>query len=317
VTFDDAVRGTQRFETEGIGDFVIRRADGTPAFFFCNAVDDALMGVTDVLRAEDHLSNTPRQLLLLDALGLSAPRYAHVSLLVDDAGVPLSKREGSLSLAALREAGYLPLALCNYLARLGHHYREADCLGLDALAAGFDRRSLGAAPARFDAGQLSHWQGAALAREPSEGIWAWMGEATRRWVPEGRGEAFVRAVRGNVRLPAEAEAWARRLFDADLDMEAQAWAVLAAAGAAFLHGALASLAESGNDFRAFAARLGALTGLTGRGLFGPLRAALTGRLEGPELGQIYALLGHEGVGKRLRQALGRGAAAGPGGHDNG
>ena len=124
TVFEDLVRGRQVFAHRDIGDFIIRRADGSPAFFFSNALDDALMGITHVLRGEDHLANTPRQLLLLAALGLPAPRYAHLSLIVGQGGAPLSKREGGGSLRELRAEGLLPEALLNYLARLGHTYAE-------------------------------------------------------------------------------------------------------------------------------------------------------------------------------------------------
>lgn len=119
VEFDDLVRGPQSVAAASLGDFVLRRADGGAVFFFCNAVDDALMGVTQVLRGDDHLSNTPRQLLLLQALELPAPRYGHLALLVDASGAPLSKRRGSATVGELRERGYLAAAVGNYLLRLG------------------------------------------------------------------------------------------------------------------------------------------------------------------------------------------------------
>ena len=119
IEFDDFVHGPQSFVSGDIGDFVIRRADGTAAFFFCNAVDDADMGVTHVLRGEDHLTNTPRQLMLLDALGLTRPVYGHISLIVARDGSPLSKRHGATSVREYREQGYLPEALINHLFRLG------------------------------------------------------------------------------------------------------------------------------------------------------------------------------------------------------
>lgn len=118
VQFNDLVRGPQAFPTDDIGDFVIRRAEGSAAFFFSNAIDDALMDVTHVLRGEDHLTNTPRQILLQQALGLATPHYGHISMIVGADGAPLSKRTGSRSVRELREAGYLPLAVVNYLARL-------------------------------------------------------------------------------------------------------------------------------------------------------------------------------------------------------
>ena len=123
VVFDDVVHGEQRFATDDIGDFIIRRADGSIAFFFSNAIDDALMGVTLVLRGDDHLNNTPRQILILKALGLPIPRYAHVALLLGMDGTPLSKRHGGSSLPDLRKRGFLPAAIRNHLVRLGHTRR--------------------------------------------------------------------------------------------------------------------------------------------------------------------------------------------------
>lgn len=102
IAFDDLVRGHQKFDSNDLGDFIIRRADGTPPFLFCNAVDDALMGVTHALRGEDHLTNTPRQLMVLDALGLTGPTYGHIALIVGPDGSPLSKRHGSRSIEELR-----------------------------------------------------------------------------------------------------------------------------------------------------------------------------------------------------------------------
>ena len=120
VEFADSVHGPQRFLSNDIGDFIIRRDDGTAAFFFCNAVDDSVMGVTHVLRGDDHLTNTPRQLMLLDALSMRRPGYGHVGLLVGEDGAPLSKRHGSTSAQEFRARGFLPAALLNHLFRLGH-----------------------------------------------------------------------------------------------------------------------------------------------------------------------------------------------------
>src|SRR2546427_7620974 len=158
VELVDFVHGPQSFLTDDIGDFVIRRADGSAAFFFCNAVDDACMGVTHVLRGEDHLTNTPRQLLILEALGLPAPSYGHVSLIVGHDGAPLSKRHGATSVREYRDRGYLPQAVANHLFRLGHSTSEHGFLSLAQMARAFDAAHLGRAPARFDEQQLNVWQ---------------------------------------------------------------------------------------------------------------------------------------------------------------
>src|SRR4029079_338428 len=123
-----------------------------------NAVDDAAMGVTHVLRGEDHLTNTPRQLLLLAALALPKPIYGHLSLLVGHDGAPLSKRHGAASVRDYRAQGFTPQALLNHLFRLGHSTSQHGFLSLNEMAMLFDVRHLGRAPSRFDEAQLRVWQ---------------------------------------------------------------------------------------------------------------------------------------------------------------
>jgi glutamyl-tRNA synthetase len=168
VTFVDVVAGEQCFTSDDIGDFIVRRADGATAFFFSNAIDDALMGVSLVLRGDDHLANTPRQLLILDALNLPAPLYAHIALLVGMDGAPLSTRHCDVSLQELRRRGFFATAIRNYLVRLGHSCKTSEWLDDKALIAQFDLARLERAPAQFDGAQLRHWQDQALARVSHE-----------------------------------------------------------------------------------------------------------------------------------------------------
>lgn len=304
VAFDDLVRGEQRFPGSDIGDFIIRRADGTPAFFFCNAVDDALMQVTHVLRGEDHLTNTPRQLLLLEALDLPRPAYGHINLIVGSDGSPLSKRHGSRSLRELRAEGYFPQAVANYLARLGHTYDSDDLLPIEALAAGFDPARLGRAPARYDAHQLLHWQHTAVEQAHDAALWQWMGEAVHARVPPEQREAFVAAVRPNVTFPDQAALWAERLYHEPLNLTDEAREAVAGAGSAFFRAAIDALAEHPDDFKALANGVKAATGAKGKGLFMPLRAALTGETGGPEMGRVFPLIGPERARRRLLACVG-------------
>ncbi|HEX9625799.1 MAG TPA: glutamate--tRNA ligase [Acidiferrobacterales bacterium] len=310
VAFADRVRGRQEFATDDIGDFVIRRSDGTPAFFFSNAIDDATMGVDLVVRGEDHLTNTPRQLLLLRALDLSAPDYAHIALVVDADGAPLSKRGGSLSVQALREAGWLPAAINNYLARLGHTYESNDLMDFDALAAHFAVERLHRAPAHFDAQQLRHWQKEAVLAAPEELLWAWLdGHACpdnrriRDLVPSGSELYFVRAVRPNIVLPDDAHDWAMKLYAETGRFDHDARSAIRAAGADFFNAALARIDSEGGDFKAYSRAVAQTTGVKGKGLYMPLRAALTGTTHGPELDQLWTLLGEQRVRRHLESAL--------------
>jgi nondiscriminating glutamyl-tRNA synthetase len=300
VEFTDRVRGPQHFASADIGDFVIRRADGAPQFFFANAVDDALMEVTHVLRGEDHLTNTPRQLLLLQALGLSAPEYGHLALIVGSDGGPLSKREGDLSLRELRAAGYLPEALLNYLARLGHSYERDSWMDSDKLATGFARERLGRAPARYDAAQLLHWQSEAVRHTPPERLLDWMKPAIHDWVPSASQEEFIATVRPNVRFPSDAGFWAERLFGAELTANPESQAVILQAGSEFFAHALAAYAEQGAAYQSLVEDLRRRTGLKGKALFMPLRAALTGETHGPELARVLTLLPPERIRQRLQ-----------------
>ncbi len=302
VEFDDLVRGRQQFGTDDIGDFIIRRADGSPSFFFSNALDDALMGVTHVLRGEDHLANTPRQMLLLNALDLAVPAYGHVSLIVAEDGSPLSKRHGSTSVQEFREQGYLPAAVVNYLARLGHSYGENGLLDLDTLARRFDLARLAGSPARFDLAQLRHWQGEAISALSPDALWQQAPEAARVGIPPEQQALFLETVRENILFPAELARWSERLFGAELEPEAAAREVIIAAGRGFFEAALQVLEEAPGEFKVFADGVKAATGAKGKALFQPLRAALSGTLDGPEMRRIYQLLGTERVRRRLAAA---------------
>jgi nondiscriminating glutamyl-tRNA synthetase len=145
IAWDDLVRGPRALPAAELADFILMRSDGTPGFLFANTVDDALMGITHVLRGEDHLVNTARQLAILAALELPVPRYGHMPLLSGPDGTKLSKRSGAASVGEFRDQGVLPLALANTLARLGHSWEAHDLLGMRELAAGFDPARLSAA----------------------------------------------------------------------------------------------------------------------------------------------------------------------------
>jgi nondiscriminating glutamyl-tRNA synthetase len=301
VEFDDRVRGRQAFQTSDIGDFVIRRSDGTPAFFFCNAIDDAVMGVTLVVRGEDHLTNTPRQILLLRALDLAVPQYGHIALVVGADGAPLSKRTGSRSVQELRETGYMPGAINNYLARVGHTCASNALLDAATLAADFDVARLHRAPARYDEAQLNHWQREAVQHAGADSLFDWMGVDVRVLVTPSLQHAFVEAVRGNVTFPREALHWARIAFSDDVTPGHAAREVAAAAGSGFFRAALNALDEQGADFRAVSGALKAKLDIGGKALFQPLRAALTGELDGPEMARLLPLIGVERARRRLQQ----------------
>ncbi|CAK0772719.1 Glutamate--tRNA ligase 2 [Gammaproteobacteria bacterium] len=303
LEFTDLVRGAQSFRSDDLGDFVIRRSDGSPAFLFANAVDDSLMGVTHVLRGADHLSNTPRQQLILAALGLPVPKYGHLSLILGTDGAPLSKRHGARSLRELREAGYLPEAVLNHLARLGHTYGETNPLTLDQLASAFSLTHLSHAPAHHDEGALRHWQRETLAIADWVRLWNWLPTEIHDLVPVADRELFIAAVRPNLLLPVDGLYWARIIYGENLEITPEARTVITATGVEFHGAALRILTEHGSDFKAFTNALKKATGTHGPTLFHPLRAALTGTLIGPELAKLWNLIPAAQIRQRLTAGI--------------
>jgi glutamyl-tRNA synthetase len=291
VEFVDLVHGPQHFASNDIGDFIVRREDGSPSFFFCNPVDDAVMGVTHVLRGDDHLTNTPRQLMVLDALRLRRPGYGHVGLLVGADGAPLSKRHGSTSVNEFRERGFLSVAILNHLFHLGHASDVDAWLPKHEMAAHFRPDHLGRAAARFDESQLTHWQKETLAHLSPGEFGSWLGIDDN--------PAFVDLVRHNVVLPEDAAPWITAVRGELPPLGEPERRVIETAGPAFFAAAVVALGETDTDLKRLTKRLTELTGRKGADLFMPLRVALTGQSHGPELAPLLKLIGPQLANRRL------------------
>lgn len=297
IIFDDLVRGEQSFESNDIGDFIIRRTDGTSPFMFCSAIDDSLMGVTDILRGEDHLTNTPRQLMILDALGLSRPTYGHIALIVGPDNSPLSKRHGSRSIRELRKEGYLPQAINNYMARLGHYYKNNEALlSFAELGEQFEISALAKSPAKFNQAQLDYWQKQVVQSLSLTELKAWLVDYLAP-IPADKLDVFLETVRPNVLFPADLLPWIAACFAVDLELSEAVSALLSDTKKAFFQTALESYKTS-RDLKAVIAALKE-QGYKGKALFQPLRVALTGQAHGPELDKLMDLMDEALIEKRL------------------
>lgn len=299
VAFTDLVRGEVRFNTEVLGDPILVRSDGFPAYNFAVVVDDALMRISHVVRGEDHLSNTPRQILLYEAFGWTPPGFAHVSLVMGPDHSPLSKRHGATSVSEFRAQGYLPEALTNYLALIGWSPGEGqELLPLGELARRFQLEDVGHSAGVFDLEKLA-WVNRHYLKlaEPERlvrlSIPFLHGEG---WVldPDAAGLDFLAAVvplaAASVDRLDQVPARLRFLFDYSATRALQTPATLAEAEAAsVVIAALADVLAGGRPlvdrdaFRAAAAQVRARTGLKGKSLLHPIRLALTGEGEGLEL----------------------------------
>ena len=297
ITYVDLVQGKKVFKSEDIGDFIIRKSDGGAAFFFSNVLDDALTGMNCVLRGEDHLTNTPRQLMIVKALGLPEAEYGHLPLIVGDDSKPLSKRNGSVSIDSCTEEGILPIALLNYLARLGHKYTSDDLLSLAELCDNFSLERVGRSPSRFDKVQLKHWQKEAVARLSQDEFYSW----NNALVSDEIKEQFYITVKSNVVNLEEVGFWKEQLLG-NMTLSDDAVEFIKSAGDEYYDAALSAVKSHSTDYKAIMSELKTNLGIAGKKLFMPMRAAVTGQTSGPELINVFTLLGKDKIIKRLENA---------------
>lgn len=285
----DGIRGPQQFDPAQMSDPVVRRADGSWLYMLPSVIDDIAMGVSDVLRGEDHVSNTATQLQMFTALGSEPPRFAHEALLTGAEG-KLSKRLGSLGMAELREAGIEAEALIALLARLGTADPVDPALSVAELVASFDLSRFGRAPARFDEAELHRINAAIVHRLPFARV--------THLLPSGMTEAGWEAIRPNLAHIGEAAAWWQVVTGpvAAPAFDAEDRAYLASASVA-----LAALEWGSNVWQALIETLKEQSGRKGKVLFLPLRQALTGHDHGPEMAALLPLIGRDAALARLRE----------------
>lgn len=304
IKFTDIVKGEQVFKGSDIGDFIIRRASGTASFMFCNAIDDSLMGVTLALRGEDHLTNTPRQLLILESLGLRAPEYGHISLITGSDGSPLSKRHGSRSLKSLREEGFLPEGIVNYLARLGHQYGELEYSSLEELGNKFQFANLVTSSARYDEQHLLYWQKEAVLNISLDRFKQWLGDILFL-CPSDKRDSFTQLMKNNITFPKEVVNWAEILFTDNISYTEQQIHIMQEAGKDYFNliEEYAKINQSKLDYKELVDLIKDKTGLKGKKLFMPLRVSMTQNEHGPELVNIIELMGSQRLIKRMKAVL--------------
>lgn len=285
VTWHDVVRGPVSIDAGTISDPTLFREDGRALYRITSVVDDVDFGITHVIRGEDHVTNTAEQIQLFEALGAAPPAFAHLALLTGTAGEGLSKREGALSLAEMRDEGIEAMALNSLLARLGSADPIEPHAGLDEIVPGFDLARFGRAPAKFDRAELAAMNARVLHLLP-------FGKVADR-LPPGATEAFWLAVRGNLAAIAEAADWWRVV-------NGPIAPVIEDAG--FTAEAIKSLPAGAFDeatWKAWTEATKQATGRKGKALFHPLRLALTGRDRGPEMQNLLPLIGPERARARL------------------
>ena len=289
IAWNDLVRGEVRFSGNHLSDPVLIRADGRPLYTLSSVIDDMELDVSHVIRGEDHVANTAVQIQLLEALGGTAPEFAHLPLLTDPQGKGLSKRLGALSLRQLRDRDIEPMTINSYLARLGTPDPVEVCRDLDELLGGFDIARFGRATPKFDPDELVHLNAGVIHRMEYSDVAARL-EALGLAEAD---EAFWLAVRPNLERLSDAVEWYRICngrVEPDIDEPD------------YCRQAAELLPEEpwdGQTWGNWTARVAGATGRKGKALFRPLRRALTGSSSGPELGALLPLIGRRRAEARL------------------
>ena len=302
IIFQDLVKGEQSFHTSDLDDFIVRKKDLSPTFMFANAIDDSLMGVNVVLRGDDHLSNTPRQIALLEALNLEIPEFIHVALFTGDDGAPLSKRNGSLSVKELKEIGYFPQAVINYLSRVGHIIPDNELRDLEGLSSVFDVANISTSPSRIDHDQLTFWQKNVIESKSIEELSSWLESHLKNLPKDIDQDSFVGLIKDNIVFPNEAVEYLDNLFVNSLSTVKEVEDLIKRSGPDFFKLAEKIVKDNWGDWSKTMKLIGEETGTKGKGLFMPIRASITGQLSGPELDQVTRVMGQERVIKRLKEA---------------
>lgn len=289
VAWQDLIRGEQTVDTASMSDPVLIRADGAYLYTLPSVVDDVDLGVTHVIRGEDHVTNTGAQAEIFEALtGGTRPEFGHFPLLVGADGETLSKRIGSLSVESLRESGVAPLAVLSLMARIGTSDPIEAVDSLDALIAGFDFAKIGRAPARFDPEDVRRLDAQLLQHASYEVM-----KPRLSALNCDLGEAFWLAVRGNLSRFDDVTQWAD-VVRGPITPKIEDGGFIATA---------ADLLPAGpydeNSWSGFTEAVKASTGAKGKALFMPLRQALTGQDHGPEMKLMFMLIGHEKAAARL------------------
>ncbi|HYA15504.1 MAG TPA: glutamate--tRNA ligase [Syntrophales bacterium] len=315
IEFNDLIRGAMKFEGEAIGDFIIVRSTGIPAYNFAVVVDDHLMGITHVIRGEDHLSNTAIQILLYRALAFTPPLFAHHALILGKDRSKLSKRHGSVSVREFRNKGILPEALINYLSLLGGSLGEGkELASVEELINMFSLDRAGKSGAIFDEDKLK-WLNAIYIRnydvdKLTELLLPFIKEAGYEFAVPDRSRLgqVVNALKDNLVTLADIGDYLDIFVDEKFRISEEASAILRGKTALPVLKVLREMLVQNNIsgqifYPALINSVRRKTGLKAKELYMPIRAAITGRTSGPELEKIFSILGKASILRRLEQAI--------------
>jgi len=310
MEFKDLVRGDMRFDLNLIGDFVIMRPNGYPTYNFSVVIDDALMGVTHIIRGEDILPSTPKQIMLYEAFGYKTPQFGHLSLISGKGGKPLHKRDGATSLSAFKGDGYLADALFNFLALLGWSPKDdSEIMPKDEIIKRFNLKDVSKSPAQFDYEKLKWMNSQYINKLAPEELLEFSEEFILTKYPEFKGLdiekklLIMKAIAPRIDLLTEAPDWADYFYK-KFELDDSAKEIEATEDYKIVKEELIKVINEETDFsvenhKPLIKKIQKASGKKGKALFMSVRVAVTGRTHGPDLNYVFAVIGKEELLKRI------------------
>ncbi|MFA6809023.1 MAG: glutamate--tRNA ligase, partial [Eubacteriales bacterium] len=318
VVVNDLVRGKVTFESDGIGDYVIVKSDGIPTYNFAVVIDDVLMEITHVIRGEEHLSNTPRQILIYDSLGFTPPQFAHISLILNIEGKKMSKRDGDTAVIDYYNKGYLPEAVVNFIALMGWSPSgEKEFFSMEELKEEFSLDRVSKSPAVFDINKLNYINAHYIKSYDEEkladlvmpfikntGVFSGekLTELEKSWL-----KTFIGAVKEKVNNLSEMKEYVRYFYGAEVDLlSEEARDILRGETVPMVLSLFKEKVQNSDvldvpQAKIIIKQIMKELKIKGKDVFMPLRIALTGQMHGPELDCIIALLGKDDIEARLNK----------------
>ena len=308
IVFEDGIKGTITIKAEEVDDFIIARSDGTPTYNFVVAIDDALMGVTDVIRGDDHLYNTPKQIVVYEALGLKIPRFYHVPMILNEEGKKLSKRDGAMDVMEYKRMGYLPEALLNFLVRLGWSHGDQEIFSLQEMVELFDPKDINKAPSAYNLSKLEWLNAHYIKNSPNERLEKLLEDFGLFLSSHDKKEILLDALKERAKTIAQMAQMAKEILERPESYDEKgAKKALKGAWREILEDFVERLQKAEphlpSDYHALIEAVVKERGI-GFGKIGqPLRLALLGKMAGPDLADVMAIIGKDETIARIRQLL--------------
>ena len=309
IVFDDGIKGTVTIDASEVDDFIIARSDGTPTYNFVVAIDDALMGITDVIRGDDHLYNTPKQIIVYEALGFKLPRFYHVPMILGPDGKKLSKRHGATDVMEYKNEGYLPEALLNFLVRLGWSHGDQEIFSLDEMLEHFDPADINSSASQYNPDKLLWLNAHYIKNSPNDRLAALLEDFGLYLVSHDKREILLDIFKERCKTLGEMAEQIKEVLETPRSYDEKGLKK------AFKKGGEEILAEFADtirqadalhlptDYHDLMERFVAQKEI-GFGKIGmPLRIALIGRLGGPDLSDVMSIIGRDETLARIERLL--------------